>query len=225
VQATKESPTAGLEVYQPIHGFRYGSESFWLAGFALENGVPERVVDLGTGSGIIAGLFAAQGVPALGVDIRSEWTPYWKLTLEHSSCARQLRLECADVADLGGASAPLVVANPPFFRMDTGPSSPDPWKRAARTEVSGGLMSFVRASAQIIDSSQGRICFVLPVQRLDDALHCAEACGLHLWRSVRVGKKRVLLEWGLSTRDQHSEAVSESDPRISQWYALACAAR
>ena len=39
----------------------YSAESL-LTGFALESGLPEHMVDFGTGSGIIAGLFAAHGL-------------------------------------------------------------------------------------------------------------------------------------------------------------------
>ena len=134
-----------------------------------------------------------------------------------------MRLECRDVAVLDASPTPLVVANPPFFKSDAGPGSPNLWKRAARTEVEGGLMAFVAAASRTIFPCAGRACFVLPLQRLNDALNCAETCGLKVWRTVQVGNKRVMIEWGTVPRTPVNEKVAESDFRAQKWYALACA--
>ena len=64
--------------------------------------------------------------------------------------------------------------------------------------------------------------FVLPADRLQDATQGAEANGLHLWRIVFVGKKRVLLEWGTEVRSATKDIILETDSRVDQWYALAC---
>ena len=126
------------------------------------------------------------------------------------------------MSDVSLRPTPLVVANPPFFRADNGPGSPNPWKRAARTEVHGGLLSFIETAARTVRPCKGRICFVLPADRLQDAIQGAEANGLHLWRIVFVVKKRVLLVWGTEVRSATKDIILETDSRVDQWYALAC---
>ncbi|MFT7522051.1 MAG: tRNA1Val (adenine37-N6)-methyltransferase, partial [Kiritimatiellia bacterium] len=161
---TAEQPVAGLVIYQPRRGFRYGAEAFWLAGFALEGvgdvaGAVEAVLDLGTGSGVVAGLFAARGARAVGVDVRAEWRPLWRKSLEESAVPGSLELRLQDVRDLHGVEFPMVVSNPPFFPRNTGPVSPDPWKAAARTEGTATLAEFVATSARCL-SSLGSACWV-----------------------------------------------------------------
>lgn len=46
---TRDTPAPGLVIWQPKRAFRYGAEAFWLAGFAVEGGVPSTAIDLGTG--------------------------------------------------------------------------------------------------------------------------------------------------------------------------------
>ena len=114
---TIERPREGLSVAQPRRGFRYGSEAFWLVGFALNDGLPDTAVDLGTGSGIMACLLARSGVPTVGVELRPEWAPYWEVTLRESARGEQPTLIHGDVSSFEPeAPVGLVLSNPPFFQ-------------------------------------------------------------------------------------------------------------
>ena len=207
-----DRPAAGVVVHQPAKAFRYGAEAFWLVGFALEGGLPKTAADFGTGSGIMAMLLAARGVDAVGFDVRAEWAPLWAATTAES--AHPARLVRFDVRDPCG-SFDLVVSNPPYFPAGRGPSAPDPWKAAARTEGEATLAHFL-ASAFAAAGPSGRVCFVLPVEREAEAVgHRAPT------RWVRVGRRRVLLEWGAGSPALRPDAVGEGDPRVTDWYARA----
>ncbi len=68
----------------------------------------------------------------------------------------------------------------------------------------------------------GRLCFVLPIVRGDEAQVYASKHGLFVSRLAYVGKKRVLLEWvKQSTATPVEYRFEETDPTIKRWYALA----
>ena len=203
-----DNPAPGLQIAQPERGFRYGSEAFWLVGFALETGPVDRALDLGTGSGIAAMLLASLGVHATGIDVRPEWEPLWAKTLAASS--HRAALERRDVRDQRG-SWPLVVSNPPFFVAGSGPTAEDGWKAAARTETTGTLGDFVAAARRCL-SPGGRACFVIPVERVGELDRPR--------RIVRVGLRRALVEIveGDCERVEETE-VAERHPRVAGWYA------
>ncbi len=202
-----DSPSPGVAIHQPEKGFRYGSESFWVAGFALEGGVPHTAIDLGTGSGIVAALLAFRGVDALGVDLRAEWAPYWRYTLLETTVAGRLRLSHADIQGVTG-KFDLAISNPPFFPAGSGPIASDPWRAAARTESSASLADFIRVGLRVAD----RLCLVIPASRVEEAVRSAEPS-----RRVQVGSQRTLLEFG--GRAEPDAQVAESDPRVLGWYA------
>jgi len=202
-----DNPAPGLRIAQPERGFRYGSEAFWLVGFALEGGVPSRALDMGTGSGIAAFLLASVGVETLGIDLRPEWKPLWERSLEASDASPTLRVR--DAAELEG-SWPLIVSNPPFFPAGSGPVSADEWRAAARTESTATLKMFVDTARACL-APGGRACFVIPVQRL------AEIEGPR--RIVRVGERRVLVEFERSPADCVEDvAVKGNTRRVVGWY-------
>jgi len=216
---TAERPCDGLVVYQPRKGFRYGAEAFWLAGFALEGGPVQSVVDLGTGSGIVALLLAARGASATGYDVRPEWGACWKRTLVDSDVAGDIAFRHQDILDVEH-STQVVVSNPPYFRLAEGPASPDPWKRTARTETTATLNDFVRVASKLCEPG-GRLCMVLDQSRQVDFESAADQAGMHLSRVCRVGRRRVLVEAVHTAVRVRETKISESDPRAKRWYALA----
>jgi tRNA1(Val) A37 N6-methylase TrmN6 len=182
---TRETPAPGLVVHQPERGFRYAVDAFWLAGFALEPGVPNTALDLATGSGIVAFLLARQGVDVCAMDSRQEWVEGWRQSLAESSFTPVFwKLDVLDLAPTH--SFDLVTCNPPWSPGGTGPVAPDPWKAAARTEGTATLSDFVRAAAGAL-GPDGRAAFVLPATRGLEAVDLASANGLAVVRRVRVG--------------------------------------
>ncbi|NCG19758.1 MAG: methyltransferase [Rhodobacterales bacterium] len=219
-----DRPAPGLVVAQPKRGFRYGAEAFWLVGFALAHATPSTALDLGTGSGVLAFLLAGQGIATTGVDIRPEWQPLWAQSLALSKTAAPVDLRLQDaLVDVDG-DWPLVISNPPFFPVGAGPTSPDPWKAAARTEGNGTLADFVRAGLKQT-ALEGQFCLVFPVERFPEVVRATETCEGHVAAAVQVGTRRVLV------RLQHGKKapcrlirVEDDGEEARRWYALAGAA-
>ncbi len=200
-----------MVVWQPERAFRYGSEAFWLVGFALEDGPVGTALDLGTGSGIAALLLARAGAVATGIDARAEWVPGWARSLAES--AAHATLEVADVGRYDAPRVDVVVSNPPYFPKGTGPAAPDPWKAAARTEGTASLDGFVAASTRL----GRRACFVVPVERGAEVVASAAARGWGVSRWVQVGRRRALIALRPGDERATAERVDEDDPRVAAW--------
>jgi len=221
---TRECPCPGVVIYQSRRGFRYGSESFWLAGFALEEVAAGTALDLGTGSGIIAMLLASQGLSVCGLELRQEWAHCWEKSLRDSEVSARVQLKVHDVASAFSERADLIVSNPPFFAAGDGPASPDPWRAAARTESTATLPLFLKRASQALNA-EGRICMVLPRERAEQAEQAATALGLFLRRRCDVGARRVLLSWRREQGPCVRNEFSENSERVKSWYGLFGAAQ
>lgn len=165
-----------------------------------------RVLDIGTGTGVIA-LMLAQRLTAdteqasrmrplriLGIDIdpdaaaeaadnfaSSEWTE--ALTSE------EISLESLEVGLAGDASEAfdIIVSNPPYY--DSSLTNPDGKKAVARhTDLPQGSLSYrdVMEFAARHLSETGRLSVVLPSDQEFAALRYARMCGLHLSHLLRV---------------------------------------
>lgn len=216
MQTTVERPTPRLEVVQPANGFRYGAEAFWLAGFGLEGGEVSTAIDLGTGSGIVALLLAGAGVQTLGIDLRAEWEPLWARSLAGSGDL-PVTLRRIDVRDLEVPPVDLVVSNPPFFALGSGPMPDDAWRAAARFETTADLADFLEAGERLLRPG-GRLCVVLPMGRAIEALARAPEA-LAPQQRIQVGRRRVLLAWRKGGEGAlESLAVPDRGEAVKGWY-------
>ena len=216
-QTSRDRPAPGLVIHQPIRGFRYAMDPFLLCAWSLEAGAPRDVVDLGTGSGIMALLLARLGVRCVGYDLRPEWITLARRSASDSGL--EVRFEHADIRSLPPGDADLAVLNPPYLRAGQGRPSPDPWKAAARTELNGTLAELMTAAA----TQARRVCLVFGADRSDDAIEALGIAGLHLCRRCDVDASLVLLEGRPRARELEWERVSmrQGDgwsPRVRGWY-------
>jgi len=181
-----------IRVRQPSSGYRFNVDSVLLAGFAwVCEG--ERVLDLGTGTGILLLLLAHWHLPSslVGVEIQPELARLAALNLEENGWSEMGRVVEGDLrrADLlGGAQFDLAVCNPPYYRAGRGMASAHPLRATARQDATASLADVLRAGARFL-SSKGRLVLLCPAPRLGECLAEAAGAGLHprLLRRVRSG--------------------------------------
>lgn len=211
-----ERPAPGLCIHQPVDGFRYAADAFWLAGFALEGGGVGRALDVGTGSGIVAWLLARRGLDVLAVDAWEGWAEAWTQTAAASRVGGRVTLRVADVRSLAPGAFDLVVCNPPYFPLGTGPEPEEAGRRVARFETRGTLNELVSAAVGQL-GAEGRLCMVLPAAREAEAIEALGA-SMHAARVVRVGGRRVLLEARPGTGDTLVRSVPSHGGAVAAWY-------
>lgn len=184
------------------------------AAMTLFPGRDRHLLDIGTGSGVIA-LMAAQRLssdPAAricGIDIDAPSIDEagdnfaaspWPGMLE----ARLCRLQEYDP----GSRFDLIFSNPPFY--DGSLENPDARLSAARHELSLSLRDIASAAERLL-APDGRISIIIPADRGKEALRIFASYGYRPFRTILVRTtaqkppKRLVLEMSAAAR----EAVSE----------------
>ena len=173
-----------------------------------------RIVDIGTGCGIIAQMLAQRSlesesiVAAIDVEagaaaqaLENFSASPWPDRLPQSFDAVHRSVEqLSDEVQKGQPAFDLAVCNPPFFA----PSSPSPedTRRTARQTESLSVTMLLRDAVSILTAA-GRLCLVLPFEQTNPTIELANSNGFHLWSRTDVrptpnsNPKRVLFEFGL----------------------------
>ena len=179
----------GLRVLLPEGVERFGTDAILLADFAsrrLHKG--DRLLDLGTGSGIVALLLLARGIScASGVEI---YPPAAEAARENARI-NSLPLEVFQ-GDLRNAlpfpekSFDLATANPPYF--SAGADSPAPGRAFARSDRTCSFRDAARTAARYLKNG-GRFYAVYRPERLADAMVAMRGEGLEPKRLRPVAHK------------------------------------
>jgi len=163
-----------IRIIQKKNGYRFAVDTLLLARFA-EPRPGEALIDLGTGSGVLAiGLaYRHPSVRVLGVDIREEFAAMAGRSVVLNGLEGRVEIRRGDVRLPADLCAPLsfdaAVFNPPYRRLCSGRVNPDPVKAAARHEIDGTLGDFVAAAAYALKEG-GRAWAVYPAKRLAELL-------------------------------------------------------
>lgn len=142
----------GYRIIQNPAGFCFGIDAVLLAGFAAEDIRPDaRVLDLGTGSGIIPLLLEArtQAGELVGLEIQPEYADMARRSAALNGLTRKISIVCGDIKEAGGlfpaASFDVVTCNPPYMIGRHGIRNPKEPKAVARHEI---LCTFADAAGQ-----------------------------------------------------------------------------
>lgn len=189
-------------------------------------GTAGRVLDIGTGTGLIA-LMAAQRNPTACIDaIEIEPVAYGQAleNVSESPWADRIRLHLTSLQDF---NPPIrydsIVCNPPFFKNST--KTPDSGRTMARHADTLPHEELIAHSARLL-SEQGSFCFILPPAETLALLQTARQYRLYPFRITSVlpnpGKppKRYLVHLvPYRTETTENELIIEiSRHRYSQEY-------
>ena len=187
---------------------KVGTDGVLLGAWAGQ-GRPGKILDVGTGSGLVA-LMLAQRFPeaqVTGIDSDAEAAAQARENFAGSPWPQRLRAAhislqefCRGTAATAAARRfDLIVSNPPFY--DTTLTSPDPLRTAARH--TGGLTheELLLLSAGLL-SDTGVFSLIVPSESEKSILRLADRSRLHLHRLTRVYSKpsprprRILASFG-----------------------------
>lgn len=171
-----------LQIFQSGRGYRFSLDALLLADFATVKR-RDRVVDLGTGNGVIALLLARRygEITIAALEIQPALAERATRNVRVNQLMQQIRVIAGDVRAieqlLPAASSDVVVCNPPYRPATAGRLSPDNEKRIARHEVSGGLSDFIDAAAFLLNN-RGRAAVIYLADRAVELLATMRAARL-----------------------------------------------
>lgn len=154
----------GYEIIQHPGKFCFGMDAVLLSNFArIKKG--ERVLDLGTGTGIIPILLTAktEGEAFVGLEIQEESVDMAVRSVAHNHLEGKVEIVNGDIKEaasiFGSASFDVVTTNPPYMIGQHGIANASDTKAIARHEVLCTLDDILRESAQIL-KPRGRFYMV-----------------------------------------------------------------
>jgi tRNA1Val (adenine37-N6)-methyltransferase len=175
-----------LTIAQPASGYRFSLDALLLSDFAAPARAA-RIVDLGTGCGIIP-LILCRRFPeatAVGIENNSQMAALAQANTRRNGLADRIIIVAGDIT---GAKAlfPVssfdgVICNPPFRTPGSGRISPKSGRDTARHESTASIADFL-AAAKFLVKPEGRIWFVYLADRLTEFSHRAVELKLSLLR-------------------------------------------
>lgn len=145
----------GYQIIQNEDAFCFGMDAVLLSGFAsVKTG--ERVLDLGTGTGIIPILLEAktEGEHFTGLEIQADMVDMAERSVRLNRLEAKIDIVRGNIKEagqlFGGASFDVVTSNPPYMNDNHGLKNPDLPKAIARHEVLCRLEDVVREAAKTL---------------------------------------------------------------------------
>ncbi|HIS25566.1 MAG TPA: tRNA1(Val) (adenine(37)-N6)-methyltransferase [Candidatus Pullilachnospira intestinigallinarum] len=204
----------GYFIIQNTKNFCYGIDAVLLSGFArVKPG--ERVLDLGTGTGIIPILLKAKtpGKHFTGLEIQEESADMARRSVLYNGLEKDIEIRTGDIREaaavFGRASFSVVTCNPPYMTGSHGLVNPHLPKAIARHEVLCTLEDVISQAAQVLEP-RGRFYMVHRPFRL------AEIMGLMM--KYQLEPKRMRLVYPYVDKEPNMvliEGLLGGNPRIT----------
>lgn len=210
---------------------KVGTDGVLLGAWATVEGA-RRILDIGTGSGLIA-LMAAQRAPqaqVVGVEIDPEASSQARENVVASPFADRVEVHCCDVRDYH-SSQPFdcILCNPPFFVEDTLPS--DHARAMARHSSLLRFSDLLASVSRLLDAG-GLFHVILPYDVRQSFVDQAFVAGLRLVRQCHVRTvprkpfRRAMLSFSTSgTISTEAEVLTLMDAQGQRTEAYATLAR
>ena len=171
-----------LRVAQPKAGYRFSIDAVLLAAFTSVK-AGDRVVDLGTGCGIIALLISHRYAPKVvyGIEIQPELARLARRNVRQNGMDQKIRILEGDMTSPGLLQAiqavDAVVCNPPYRRVGSGRINPDDQRAGARHEIHITLARLLQTARQMLRTA-GRLFLIYPASRVADLIAEMRAHGI-----------------------------------------------
>lgn len=169
----------GLEIIQHSDGYCFTSDSVLVANLVNVKHT-DRVVDIGTGSGIIAILIAAKFLPkkVIGVEIQERLAEMASRSVIHNNLSDVIEIVNAPaqgVEKIIGDGYDVVVTNPPYDENCKKENATE--KEICKSEVSLSAAECVKTAARLLKFG-GLFYMVNKARRLTDVIYSMRSSGI-----------------------------------------------
>lgn len=163
-----------LQIIQSSDYFAFAIDAVLLTDF-VEVKSNDRVIDLGTGTGVIPLLLATKNnlEQIVGVEIQSELVEMAKRSVWYNGLEDIIQIEEADIRQLKESfiaeSFDVVVSNPPYLPLGQGKVNPNKSIAIAKHEMKVKLGDIIKISSYLV-RYKGKVSYIYRVERLDELL-------------------------------------------------------
>ena len=165
----------GLKMIQNKEGFCFGIDSILLSDFAKNIKKRAKVLDLGTGTGIIATLLCGKTELSeiIGIEVQKEVAEMAKRSIQLNHLEDKFKMIQDNILNLNNYfeknTFDVIVTNPPYKKKETGVQNEDTRKLISRHEIEANLEDFIRISKDML-KDKGEFYIVYRPERLVDLL-------------------------------------------------------
>jgi tRNA1Val (adenine37-N6)-methyltransferase len=163
-----------LQIFQKKRGYRFSVDAVLLSQF-VNLRKDEKVIDLGTGCGILP-LLLSQTTKAhsfVGVEIQKGLAECAKKNVILNHLGHRISILHQDFRELNATFPPssfdVVISNPPYRQYRSGRVNPSMEKAVARHEIKGTLGDLIRIASYLLPT-KGRCYLIFPALRTVDLL-------------------------------------------------------
>lgn len=165
----------GLKIIQNPEGFCFGIDSILLSDYAKNIKSEAKVIDLGTGTGILGILLCGKtnAKKIIGVEVQEEVYDMARRSIKLNNLQERFEVINQNINKLKSiyeaGSFDVVVTNPPYKKVNTGIKNEDEKKLISRHEIKANLEEFIEVSKYLL-KDKGELYMVHRPDRLVDIL-------------------------------------------------------
>lgn len=166
-----------IRLIQKKDGYRFTEDPLILSYFCRP-APTEKIIDLGTGCGIIPVILAAiYGIQRVeGIELQPQLLDMAERNIVLNNLTDRVTVKKGDLRKFRDlwtpASFDVVISNPPYIPVNRGRVPPEKERALAKHELTCTLKDLLQASCYLLRKG-GRFCIIYPAQRLTDLL-----CGM-----------------------------------------------
>lgn len=192
-----------LKIIQNKDGFCFGIDAVLLSDFARDIRNNSKVLDLGTGTGIIGILLCAKTKLSkiYGIDVQKDVCEMALRSIKLNNLEDKFEIINTNIKELQNifeeASFDAIVSNPPYKKNNSGLKNESETKLISRHEITASLEDFVSISSKLLKSNCS-IYMVHRPERLSDLFYLLkkynlEPKKLRLVQSYQDSKPKLVL--------------------------------
>ncbi|MDO5557138.1 MAG: tRNA1(Val) (adenine(37)-N6)-methyltransferase [Clostridia bacterium] len=165
----------GLKIIQNKDGFCFGIDSVLLSDFAKEIKNNSKVVDLGTGTGIVSILLCGKTKlsEVIGIEVQKNVAHMAEKSSKLNNLQDRFKVININIKQIDelrmNNSFDAVVTNPPYKKIDSGGKNENKAKLISRHEIEGDLSDFI-ITAQKLLKENGCLYMVHRPERLAEII-------------------------------------------------------
>jgi len=163
-----------IRVMQNRRGYRFSIDAVLLAYHAAPR-TGEKILDLGTGCGIISLIMACRraDLRIYAVDVQTELADLAATNVHHNQLEDRIDVLCTDMKlltpQMTSGPCDLIVSNPPYRRPGSGRINPDAQRAIARHEIKTSLLDVLQTTRRMLRTA-GRFVTIFTAERTTDIL-------------------------------------------------------